>query len=369
MDTTKLGLFEAISFVLIVITNKIILNLPKNIIVKCGTSAWINVIFISIIALFFTMLIVKLFKKFEGYNILDISNYLGGNFFKSLIGIAYLAIFILIATIVLRDFSETLKIVYYSNSPLTFIMLFFVIGTILGNKLGLKAIAKANLFIMPIVIFSIFIICISSFKNFEFQRLLPILGNGVDSTFISGFTNLFSYSGLAYLFFIMPYLKNCKQFKKISIISIVVSSIYLFLSVFCLTLVFSYVSVTDEFNSMYLLTRTLKFGRFFQRVDAVFILLFIMACLSYLTITLFLILDIFKKITNIKDTKAMSYCFATLILGLALLPKNISIIRTIQYNIFKNLILYFVFGFSTLILILANIKKKRENRNKGTVGS
>lgn len=343
MDTTKLGLFEAISFVLIVITNKIILNLPKNIIVECGSSAWINVIFISIIAIFFTMIIVKLFKNFEGYDILDISNYFAGNFFKTLIGIGYLVVFILTATIVLRDFSETLKIIYYSNSPLTFIMLFFIIGTILGNKFGLKAIAKANLFIMPVVVFSIFIICISSFKNFEFQRLLPILGNGVDVTFISGFTNIFSYSGLAYLFFIMPYLKNTKQFKKISMICIVISTIYLLLSVLCLTLVFSYIAVTDESNSIYLLTRTLEFGRFFQRIDAVFVFLFIMSCLSYLTITLFLILDVFKKITNVKDSKAMSYCFAILIFGLSLLPKNISVIRTVHYNIFKNLILYFCF--------------------------
>ena len=353
MDTTKLGLFEAISFVLIVITNKIILNLPKNVIVKCGNSAWINVIFISIIALFFTMLIVKLFKNFEGYNILGISKYLGGNI---------LLVFILIATIVLRDFSETLKTIYYFNSPLTFIMLFFIIGTILGNKYGLKAIAKANLFILPIVILGIFVICISSFKNFEFTRLLPVLGNGIDTTFMSGITNIFCYSGIAYLFIIMPYLKNSKQFKKISIISIIISSLYLLLSVLCLTLVFSYITVTEESNSMYLLTRTLEFGRFFQRIDAIFILLFIMSCLSYLTITLFLILDIFKNITNIKDSKAMSYCFATLILGLALLPKNISIVRTIHYNIFKNLILYFVFGFSTLVLILANIKKKREQQ-------
>lgn len=364
MDTTKLGLFEAISFVLIVITNKIILNLPKNIIVKCGSSAWINVIFISIIALFFTMIIVKLFKNFEGYNILDISKYLGGNLFKNIFSIGYLLVFILIATIVLRDFSETLKIIYYSNSPLTFIMLFFIIGSILGNKFGLKAIAKTNLFILPIVVLGILIICISSFKNFEFTRLLPILGNGVDTTFMSGITNIFSYSGLAYLFFIMPYLKNCKQFKKISIVSIIISSLYLLLSVLCLTLVFSYIAVTDESNSIYLLTRTLEFGRFFQRIDAVFILLFIMSCLSYLTITLFLILDIFKNITNIKDSKAMSYSFATLILGLALLPKNISVVRTVHYNIFKNLILYFVFGFSTLVLIFANIKKKRERQGR-----
>lgn len=362
MDTTKMGLLEAIMFILIVITNKIILNLPKNIISSCANSAWINVIYISIIAILFTMLIVKLFKKFESYDIIDISNYLGGKPLKTFCGIGYLIIFIFVASLVLRDFSETLRIIYYSDSPLIYIMLFLMIGAVIGNKLGFRAIVKANLFIMPIVIFSILIILFSSFKNFEIQRLFPIFGNGIDETFFSGFSNVFSYSGITYLFLIMPYLKNSKQFKKISIISIIISSLYLFLSVFCLILVFSYITVTDESNSIYLLTRTLEFGRFFQRVDAIFILLFILSCLSYLTITLFLALDIFKKITSIKDSKAMSYCFSILILGLALIPNNISIVRIANYTVFKYSILYFIFGFSTLILILANNKKKKEEK-------
>lgn len=360
MDTTKMELSEAIMFTLIVTTNKIILNLPKNIISSCANSGWLNVIYISIVAVLFTMLIVKLFKKFESYDILDVSNYLGGKPLKTFCGIGYFLIFILVASLVLREFSETLRIIYYSNSPLIYIMLFFMIGVVIGNKLGFRAIVKANLFIMPIVIFSILIILFSSFKNFEIQRLFPILGNGVDATFFSGLSNIFSYSGIAYFFLIMPYLKNSKQFKKISIISIVISSLYLFLSVLCLILVFSYITVTDESNSIYLLTRSLEFGRFFQRVDAIFILLFIMSCLSYLTITLFLSLDIFKKTTNIKDSKAMTYCFAILIIGLALIPNNISIIKIANATIFKYSILYFIFGFSTLVLILANIKKKRE---------
>ncbi len=360
MDTAKIGLFEAILFILVVITNKIILNLPKSIIIDCGSSAWINVIYISIIAIIFTLLIVKLFKKFEGYDIFDVSNYLGGGILKKISGIGYLLVFILVAALVLRDFTETLKIIYYSNSPLIFIMLFFLIGCIVGNKFGLKAIAKANLFIMPIVVLSIFIIWFSSFKSIIPERIFPILGNGVDKTFVSGISNIFSYSGLTYLFLIMPYLKDCKQFKKISIISIIISSIYLFLSVITLILVFPYIAVSDEANSIYLLTRSLNFGRLFQRTDALFILLFILSCLSYLTITLFIILNIFKKITNIQDSKAMTYCFCVLILGLALIPNNISEIRTINYTLFRYSILYFIFGFSTLILILANIKKKRE---------
>ena len=147
--------------------------------------------------------------------------------------------------------------------------------------------------------------------------------------------------------------------KKISIISVVISSIYLLLSVLCLLLVFPYIAVTDETNSIYVLTRTIEFGQFFQRVDALFVLLFIMSCLSYFSVTLFMILDIFKKVTNIKDSKAMSYCFSLLILGTALIPKNISEVRNSSINFFKYAMLYFVFLFSTILLIIANIKKKK----------
>ena len=83
MSATKMGFVEAILFILVVITNKIILNLPKTIITGCGNSAWINVIYISILAVILTLIIVKLFKRFEGYDILDISNYLGGKPLKT----------------------------------------------------------------------------------------------------------------------------------------------------------------------------------------------------------------------------------------------------------------------------------------------
>lgn len=363
MDTAKMGTLEAILFILVVITNKIILNTPRTIILSCGSSSCINVIYISILAFITVLIIVKLFKRFESYDIFDVSNYLGGTALKTFTGIGYIIGFLIMGTLVLRDFSESLRIIYYSNSPLLYVMLFFILGALISNKFGAKAIIKANALIMPVIVLSLLVILFSSFDNFTIERLFPVLGNGIDATFISGASNIFSLTGITYLFFIMPYLKNSKKFKKISYISLIISSLYLLISVLCLLLVFPYVTTPDGPTSIYLFTRTIEFGDFLQRIDALFVLLFIISTLSYLSITLLIILSIFKKITNIEDSKAMSYCFSVLILGLALIPKNVFEVKVINNTFFKYLVIFFVFIFSISVLIFANIKKKKEEKN------
>ena len=168
------------------------------------------------------------------------------------------------------------------------------------------------------------IIFLSSAKNFVFERFFPVLGYGIDSTFFSGITNIFSFGGIAFLYFIMPILKDYKNFKKISIISIVISSIYLFLSVASMLLVFSYVSSSDQTIAIYSLTRTIEYGRFFQRTDALFILIWILLTLSYISISIVLCLNIFKKITNISNAKAMVFSFITLLFGISFFADDVS---------------------------------------------
>ena len=109
MSATKMGFVEAILFILVVITNKIILNLPKTIITGCGNSAWINVIYISIFAVILTLIIVKLFKRFEGYDILDISNYLGGKPLKTFLRSCIFMYFYSCCSISIKGFFWNLK--------------------------------------------------------------------------------------------------------------------------------------------------------------------------------------------------------------------------------------------------------------------
>ena len=46
----KINKLEAIALIVIITINQIILNLPSTIILSTGSSAWINIIIISILA-------------------------------------------------------------------------------------------------------------------------------------------------------------------------------------------------------------------------------------------------------------------------------------------------------------------------------
>ncbi|MBR6033333.1 MAG: GerAB/ArcD/ProY family transporter [Clostridia bacterium] len=122
----------------------------------------------------------------------------------------------------------------------------------------------------------------------------------------------------------MPVLKDFKKFKTISIISIIISAVYLLASVISLLLVFSYVSGTDQTIAIYSLTRTIEYGRFFQRTDAIFILMWILLVLSYLSIIVVLCLNIFKKISNISNSKAMVYSFSILLFSVCFFSQNVA---------------------------------------------
>lgn len=354
----KLGTIEAICFLLIIIVNQIIINLPKNLIINTGSSAWINIIYLAVIVILISLLVCKMFKPFQGKDIVDIAEFLGGKPLKIFVGFSYILLFVLISGIFLRYFSETLKLIYFPNSPVYFISLFFIIGIIIANKLGFRSVVLANLLIVPIVFIELFVIFISVSGKFVPERIFPILGYGINSTFFSGLSNIFAFAGFSVLYFLMPMLNKKEDFKKITIISIIFSSICLLASVLTLILVNSNITTSEELLSIYSLARTIEYGRFFQRVDAIFIFIWMLSTFSCISIILMLITNIFKKITNTTNSSAMVYCFAVLIMGLCFLPQNISQLIFLSTSIYKYFIIILVYIISLSILVGAYLKKK-----------
>ena len=162
----------------------------------------------------------------------------------------------------------------------------------------------------------------------------------------------------------MPLLENKKDFSKVAIISMISSAFFLVFIVSALLLCFPFISNSEELLSTYLLVRNVEFGTFFQRTDAFFILLWILSSLSYLSITLMLILNAFSKATNISNQRMLAPCFGSIIFAIALLLNHQQILSILDAKIYKYFILILVFGISTLILLLANLKKIIKSKNK-----
>ena len=74
-----------------------------------------------------------------------------------------------------------------------------------------------------------------------------------------------------------------------------------------------------------------------------------------------LILTVFSKVTNVSNPKQLSFCFGSIIFGIALILNNQQIINLLDGPIYKYSILILVFGVSLLILLLANLKRALKN--------
>lgn len=359
MDNQKISTYEAISLILIVVLSHLLLNIPQTIINTSGSSSLLNVIYVSVAVILITILVVKLMKPFPNSDLIDISHYLGGKILKSIIGTILIVYILFIAGILLRNAVEALKIIYYFNFRVIFVSIFFIITPLIANIFGEKAIIKCNLIITPVIIIVMLIAFMSVIPLLVWQRIFPVLGYGFDSTFgFNGFSNIFAFNGLLIIMLIVPLLSKPQEFKKISITSIIITAIILFLFVLVLLLGFPFILSVESIAPIYLIVVNTQLGAFLQRPEALFIFIWIMFFMSYLNIMILLSLRIFRKVTKIKSSKTLAYTFSTILFVLTFIPPGITEIRFLENTVYKYITIFITFIIGISILIVANIKYK-----------
>lgn len=362
MSQSKVGTVEAIMIVLITMVSHSVLSLTRNLIDSTQSSILLNLLFVGILSLVFIFLVIKLFKNFPGCDLLDITEFLGGKIIKNVIGIIFIAYFIITASILLRNFCEALKIVYYPMTNVLFLVIFFIIAISFANHLDFNATFKTNLIILPIALLSVIVLFFANVNNFSYERIFPILGNGFSETFIIGIGNIYAFAGIVFLYFLPPLLKQPEKFKKISIWSVVLSIFYLILCVSTIVFLYPVLIKNKEIMPLYSAARNINLGSFFQRLESAFLLIWILTFACYLSITIKFCIYLFQKITRIKDSKVLVYPFSMLVLGISMLPKDFAISDFIEDSVYPYMVLILVFGVAFLILLMANIKKHHKQQ-------
>lgn len=363
-NVDRIGRIEAIALLITVIANNIIFNIPTIILSYSGSGAWLSIIYLGILSLIFIVIVCKLLKPFVQLDLVDISNFLGGKVLKTIIGIAYIFLFISFSGACLRYFVNSLHLIYFNDTPLLFLIILFIIPIIIANKFGIKAISGTNIIFVPIAMASIITLLFAASKDFVWQRLFPIFGYSSKNLFIYQLPNISAFNVIAYLYFIRPYLKKEKNFKSISIICIILCILYLLLSIVSLLMTYPFITQTDETLSLYLLTRLITFGKFFERVDAIFIFLWILALLSFLSFNVFLVISIIKKLINLKHSSQLSYSISFILLGISLAFPNIVSVKMFNRSFFRNFNAILIFVVSFIIILLAYLKKRKRGEVK-----
>ena len=365
MNSNEFGSLEAIGILLTLIIAHLIIYLPERIISEIGSASLINVIYVIAIIFVFTFIVVKLFRNFSTCDILDVSYYLGGNLLKKTLSLLFVAYYIFFAGLFIRDFAESLKIIYFHDFNISIIIVFFLIASIVVNKFGLRKVVRCTFLIIPGILLTIVVVVIASAPEFTYQRVFPLLGYGAKQTFLVGLGTLSSFSNFLVLFYLLPLLKDKRKFKRISFISVAISGLLLFCTVGTLLLISNY-TTTQSLLSIYLATRRISLGIFLKRADSLFVLIWILSMFSYLALTTALSYYIFNKArTNNKPTSSISLIIITALIWLvSVLPHDIAQLRFLENNVLKFVAISFIFVIHFLILIFGNIKLKFAKRKR-----
>ena len=369
MEIKQISNFQAIALILIIVTNHLILGTPRTLIAETGTGTILNMIYVFILAILLVFIITKLFSNFNGKYIIDISEFLGGKVLKVIVGIVFIIYFLVILSTTVRVIVQDLEIIYFQNISVYVLTLAILASIVFVYKYGSSAVVKCNSIIAPIVGIAILIIAFSNVQDFSLDRIFPILGFGAKETFITGASNIFAYSGLAILYFIMPMLKDSKIFKKVSIVSTILVGILIVGSVSSLVLSFPFIENINEISSLYVESRDISYWQVFQRIDGLFVFSWILALLSYISVVLFIIVVIFRKLTNAKKEFPVVLAFATITYVTTLIPNNIAMIRFLEDIVFKYTNIIVAIFLSLIVLIFANIKYKIVNRKNTIINS
>ena len=364
MNYTKLGSFEAICLIVVLFVNHMVLNLPQMILDNSGNAATLNCIYILALILIFALIITKLLKNFLGLDIIDISEYLGGKFLKILVGILCISYLIIESAFLVRMFSINLLLVYFSNYPVSFIIFLFLFIAVVANLVcGFKSIIKTNTIIVPIALFSILITFIFVLDLFRVERPLPVFGYGADKIFLTGASNIFAFNGLFFLFFISPMLSKKEDTSKVTFISTLTCGIFLILSIATLVYAFSDIYTITRISPIYFIIVNSRLSAFLERPEMIFIFIWTLALMSFMSIAVMFCLNIFKKLTNMKEAKSLSAAICTIIFMISIVIDNVFTLEKFANIFYKYGALILIFGIFTLILVIANIKKRIVNRS------
>ncbi len=362
----KFGRWEAVALTSNLICTKVFLYFNRLTVEDAGNAGWLMAIFICAVAVALYSLQIWLYKKFEGKDILDIAEIAGGKILKAITGFTLGGLLFLLAAITIRKFSEDIKTVSLPTSPLSYVMVFFMAGIVIAGFLGVESIVRHSAIVIPVVVAGYIVILLGIMPKIDVTNLFPIFGTGVKNVLLKGFYRTSIFAELLVLFMLPPFLGGYEDVKNIGYVSVGLCSFFLITGSLVYILVFPYPSSLEPFLPVFNMARLIGLGRFFQRIESLFVFIWVMSALMYLSAVFFFATYTVSKAAGLKYIRPMIIPFAIILFSTAFLPADLISVIKVESGFVNTWGWAVTFVFTGLIFLWARIVEhgRRENRGK-----
>ncbi|HBC93718.1 MAG TPA: hypothetical protein DCZ10_12700 [Pelotomaculum sp.] len=362
----KSGSFgPAEAIILLAISNiaRIFLPYPRLLTEIGATAAWMTPLGGLVVALvgFYVMYLVL--RKNPGQSIIEITEQAFGPVVGVLLNLVTVFFFIAVGALFAREFSEALIIAALPSVPISIINIAYLGMGVLGAYLGLEALARTARLSYPYIFGGILLLLLALIPQWDINGVFPFFGHGPLEVFGLG---TFSTAGITEIIFaavLIQSLGGVEQLRLIGYRSMLLGFGSLIIILLVINLTFHWGTMAENTLPFYRLARNIYIGRFLQRVESVFVIIWSIVAFIKIAVTLYGGAVALTRTLKLPDYRPLLWPLIIIMFILSLLPPDLPSVVKLDTDWLRPYAL--VPNYLVPLMILAVFRLRRGPREEG----
>ncbi|MFP7296713.1 GerAB/ArcD/ProY family transporter [Neobacillus niacini] len=348
-----------------------VLALPRIASEKAGTGALVMTLIAILLFMVIVWVIAQLSKRFPAESIVEYSQRVIGRPIGKLVGFLLICYFIVITSLVLREFGDVMSTTLLQETPITATLFGMLLLVAVSTRNTISVISYMHTYYFPFIVIPIILMAIFALQDVEIRHIKPFFGN--EATFANIFTGGFSLMGLPFFqigFFVIgvltPYMKEPQKIGKASLWGSILSGVMILLGVGITVAVFGAEEVKTSLWPMLVLTRMTELpAAILERIDVLFLVVWIISAFTTILSGYLISLELSSKLFSLRSHRVLSYLLIPVVLGISIYPNNVLQVYQL-IDVIGKWGLIITAGFPLAVLLFSVARGKRGMVSNGT---
>lgn len=355
----RMGIAEGIGLTFMVMLPRVFLTSPADTIAAIRNIAWLAPLLNWLIALPMFYLLAWVMARHRG-DLYAVSERLLGRAGAWLLAIFYATLFILDAAALLRQFAENTLLTALPATEFRIVIFWYILFAVVLVYFGIEGIARACYLLMPFVVGGVAAVILLLTPFYDAYHLVPWQGTGLLSAFQRGLALVGINIGGLLLFVLAPQFQSPATLRTALVYGGGLSAVLRTLVILCFILAFGVAQGMEKTLPFFEMSRLVYLSRYIQRIEALFIVLWVITGLLAIAINLYAALQLIARPLNLPSLRPLVPVIAIVIVNIAVIPPDLNTVVEAGNNLDPLLSAGMIGG--PLLLAAAEFVKRRRKR-------
>lgn len=354
-----MGVAEGLALVAFTNITTVFLSTPSMMVDKATTAAWMGPLIQYAVSIIILFMLLFIFRK-TSENLFEASKALIGTFLTKIITLYFIAVFLLEAGLLLRQFAENTLLTALPQLPFEIAIAWYAIIAVVMCYIGLEPIARSAYIILPMVILFGLAVLLMLLPQYQWLYLMPWNGPGLDKVVKANMQSLGINVGMLIPFILANAFQTARTIKSSVVYGLGISCIFKSITLASYLAAFGTGAGREKVLPFYELARLVYISRYIQRIEALIILLWVISGVLNIAIASYIALYLLGQLFNLPTLRPLIVPLMIVVAQLSMLPGEI--ISVLKFHHIAQVYIYSVgVLIFPVILFIPALFKKRSN--------